>query len=308
VRGDRQPGVALVPDPRVPVVVVPPALQPLRQRGGGGRHHATVGRGQPAQHRVRVPRVGDRDQPAAVGGHLRPGLLGRRPGPVGVGRVISKFTIRDFQNESVLRPGRQLDRHRQQAVSVARLSRARPAEPGPAAAPGPRLAVPGEVRHPAAPVPGSEVERHVDLGRPVDRHDLAQQHRRARVGGHGQRFPALDPGVADPPAAPDQAAGLVVAAPDVPGVGGADGVPPGSAKQPAENSRAVPARHAQPRHRAVRADQGAALAVRDQRVLPQHPGLDQIARTVAHAASTCAIGVACHGIGTSSFGPVHARK
>src|SRR6185312_4163901 len=82
---------------------------------------------------------------------------------------------------------------------------------------------------------------------------------------------ALDPPVADPAAAPDQRPVLVVAAPDVPRVGGRDRVPARTAEQPAEYRRAVPARRAQPRDRPVGPDERAALPVRDQRVLPQHP-------------------------------------
>ena len=48
-----------------------------------------------------------------------------------------KITIRNFQNELVRRPCRQLGRHAQPAVDGPRLGGARPAEPRRAAAPGP---------------------------------------------------------------------------------------------------------------------------------------------------------------------------
>ncbi len=273
-RGDGEAGVALVPDPRVPVVVVAGAFQPLGQRGGGRRHHGAARGGQAVQHRVRVPRVGDGDQVAAVGHDLRPCLFRRRPGAAGVRLLTGKIKIRDFQNELVRRPFRKLDRHAQPAVDGTRLGGARPAEPRRPAAPGPDAPVPFRGHGRVAPVPAPQLEEHGDLGGPVHRLDAAQQHHPAGVGGHGERLPAFDRGRADPPAVPDQGAVLVVAAPDVPRVGGGNGVPARSAEQPAERRRAVPARHAEPRDRSVRRDQGAALAVGDQRVLAQYPGGD----------------------------------
>ena len=274
-RGDSEAGVALVPDPRVPVVVVAAAFQPLGQRRGGRRHHRAARGGQAVQHGVRVPRVRHGDQVAAVGRDPRPGLFRRRPGAAGVRWLIRKITIRNFQNELVRRPFRQLDRHSQPAIDGSRLGGARPAEPRRAAAPGPDAPVPLHGRGAAAPVPAPHVEEHRDLGRPVHRLDAAQQHRPARVGRHGERLPALGRGRADPPAVPDQGAVLVVAAPHVPGIGGGDGVPARAAEQRAERGGTVPARHAQPRDRAVRRDQGAALAVGDERVLAQHAGSDE---------------------------------
>ena len=277
VRGDGDARVALVPDPGVAVVVVPAARQALGQRGGGGRHHGAAGRGEPAQHRVGVPRVGQRDQVIAARCDIRPRLLGRRPALPGVGRLGGELAIGQLKHEVVRRPRCELDPHPQPAVRQPRLARPRPAEPGVAAAAGPGVAVPVEVGHGGAAVARPQVEGHGDLGGAVDRLDPAQQDGPVRVGGHGERFPAFDPGVADPAVAPDQAAALVVAAPHVPGVGRGDRVLAGTAEQAAEGGRAVPARHAEPRDRAVGADHGTALAVGDQRVLAQHARRGQVA-------------------------------
>ena len=296
--GDGEPRVALVTDPRVPVVVVPPALQPLGQRRGGRRHHRAARRGQPAQHGVRVPRVGHGDQVTAVRHDLRPGLLRRRPQRVGIGVLLAKVKITELQNECVLLARRQFHRHAELAVDVPCPPGARPAEPQAAAAPGPHVALPGQARHPFAPVPAAQVEHDRDPRRPVDGLDPPQQHRPARIGGHREGFPALDPAVTDPAAAPDQRPGLVVSAPDVPRVGRRDRVPAGAAEQPAERGRAVPARHAQPGDRPVRPDKRAALTVRDKRVLPQHPRRQHVARPSA---------INSHGVLTSSFPPPHAR-
>jgi hypothetical protein len=266
---DRQAGKALIPDPRVPVVVVAPALQPLRQRCRGGRDHRAAAGRQPAQHGVGVPGVGHRDQVAAVGNDPRPRFLRRRPVSAGIGCLIRKFTIGHFQNEVMVLSSAHFHAHPQPALCPSCPGRARPAEPGPAGPARPAVAVPGDDRRPVPPVP--DVEGHRDLGGAVDRLDPAQQHGPARVGWHRERFSAFDLRVAHPAAAPYQRAVLVIAAPDTPRVGGRDRVPAGAAKEPAQQRRAVPARHAQPHHRAVRADERAALPVRNHRVLPQHP-------------------------------------
>ena len=321
VRGDRDAGVALVPDPGVPVVVVPPALETLGQRGGGGRHHGAAGRGQPAQHRVGVPRVGQRDQVIAAGRDVRPRLLGRGPALPRIRRVGGELAVGQLKHEIVAGPRPRARSASPGARPPAGPARARPAEPGAAAAAGPGLAVPFEVGHGGAPVAGPQVEGHGDLGGAVDRLDPAQQDGPVRVGGHGERFPAFDPGVADPAVAPDQAAALVVAAPDVPWVGRGDRVLAGAAEQAAERGRAVPAGHAQPRDRAVGADDGAALAVGDQRVLAQDARRRQIG---GRRAEPCRASVpppgwprpscpclSCRRIAscaTSLFGRVHARK
>jgi hypothetical protein len=240
-------------------------------------HHRAARRGQPAQHGVRVPRVGHGDQVSAVGHDPRPGLLRRRPQRVGIWVLIAKVKITELQNECVFLARRQFHRHAEPAVDVPRPPGARPAEPQAPAAPGPHVALPGQVRHPSAPVPAAQVEHDRDLRRPVDGFDPPQQHRPVRIGGHREGFPALDPAVADPAAAPDQRPRLVVTAPDVPRAGRRDRVPAGAAEQPAERGRAVPAGHAQPRDRPVRPDKRAALTVRDKRVLPQHPRRQHVA-------------------------------
>ena len=175
--------VALVPDPGVAVVVVAPALKPLGQRRGGRRHHGTAGRGQPAQYRVGVPRVRGRDQVVAVGRDAPPGFLGGRPALAGVGGLRGEFTVGDLQNEIVLRPFRQADPHLEAAVGEPRPARARPAEPGAAAAAGPRLPLPLQARHPAPAELRAQVEDHADLRRPVEGLDPAQQHRRCGSAG-----------------------------------------------------------------------------------------------------------------------------
>jgi hypothetical protein len=91
-----------------------------------------------------------------------------------------------------------------------------------------------------------------------------------RVGRHGERLPAFGPRRANPAAAPDQAAGLVVAPPDIPGIRRGDRVDAAAAEEPAEHRWAVPPWCAQPRDCPVRADHGATLPVGDQGVLAQH--------------------------------------
>ena len=148
---------------------------------------------------------------------------------------------------------------------------ARPTEPDRAAAAGPPPVAVGQPGHLAAPEPGADVQQHVHPRRAVNRFDPPQDDDPARVGRKGERLAALGVrGIAGPPAPPDKAAGLVVPAPDVPRVRRGDGVPALGAEQPAEHGRAVPPWRAQPPDRAVRADQGATLTIRDQGILAQH--------------------------------------
>ena len=270
VRGDRQARVALVADPRVPVVVVPPAFQALRQRGGRGGDHRTAARGQPSQDGVGMAGVPDRDQVRAVGHHGGPGLLGRRPGVVRIGRRAVQRPVGQFQDQVVVAPGGQRQGQRKAVRGAPGPGGARPPEPDRAAAAGPPPVAAGQIGHLAAPEPGADVQQHVHPGRAVDRFDPPQDDDPVRVGRKGQRLPALGVrGIAGPPAPPDEAAGLVVPAPDVPRIRRGDRVPARAAEQPAEDGRAVPPWCAQPADRAVRADQGTTLTIRDQGILAQ---------------------------------------
>jgi hypothetical protein len=115
-------------------------------------------------------------------------------------------------------------------------------------------------------------QQHADPGSAATGDDPAQHHHPADVAGEGRRFPALDHAVAgDPPAAPDQAARLVVAAPHVPHLGRGDGVDSPAADHGGEHGVGVPAGRAHPGDVALRADHRTAFPVRQQRVLAQHP-------------------------------------
>ena len=273
VRRDGQARVALVADPGVPVVVVPAAFQVLGKRRGGGRDHRAAARRQPAQDGVGVAGVARGGEVVARGHHGGPGFLGGGPGPVRVGRLAVERPVGKLEDEVVMAPGGEGHGEGEPVVAGPRAGRARPAEPQAAAAAGPASAGPGQVRHRAAPEPGADIEDHVHPGRPVDGHDAPQDHGAMRIGRHGQGLPAFGSRFgsrrAHPAAPPDQGPGLVVAAPDVPGIGGRDRVGAAAAEQSAEDRRAVPPRRAQPRDRPVGADQGAALPVGDQRVLTQ---------------------------------------
>jgi hypothetical protein len=269
VGGDRQPRVALVPDPGVAVVVVPPALHPLGQRGGGRGDHRAAARRQPAQDGVGVPGVPDADQVLAIRHHGGPGLLRGRPGLARTGRSAVQRAVGQFQDQIVVPALGERQGKGQPIFAGPGPCRARPAEPDRAAAPGPASAGARQAGHAAAPVGGPDVEQHADPGWAVERLDSPQDDGAVRVGRHRQRLPALRPGPAHPAAAPDEGPALVVPAPHVPGVGWGDRVAALAAEQPAEDRGAVPARCAQPRDRPVRADQRTALAVGDQRVLAQ---------------------------------------
>ncbi len=167
--------------------------------------------------------------------------------------------------------GGQVQDHGQPAVAVRpRPPGTRPAEPQAAAAAGPDAALTRQVVRWLPAEARSQVERDPQPGRPVDGLDPAQQHASVRVGRQGQCLAAFGDAARDPAAAPDQASGLVIAAPDVARVRWRHRVAAAPAKQRGEDRRAVPVRHAEPDDRTVRIDQRAPLAVGNEGVLAQH--------------------------------------
>jgi hypothetical protein len=93
----------------------------------------------------------------------------------------------------------------------------------------------GPPRHLAAPGPGPDVKHHLHPGRPVNCLDAPQDHDPVRISGQGERLPAFRPRRARPAAAPDEAAGLVIATPDMPGIRWRDRIGAAAAKEPGED-------------------------------------------------------------------------
>ena len=117
---------------------------------------------------------------------------------------------------------------------------------------------------------GAAVEDHPQGGVVTDRLDPAQQDHPVGVAGEGQGIAALrDRGADQPAAAPDQGARLVGTTPDEARVARLDGVDAGATEQLAEHGVVVPPRCTQEGDVPAGADQGAALAIGDQCVLPQ---------------------------------------
>ena len=98
-RGHRLPGEALVADPGVAVVVVPPLLSPLGQGRRGGRDHRAAAAGQASQHRPRVRDVA-RCQGVRKPWHgVPPGLLRQVPGTVRVRWWVTERVRRDLEHQ-----------------------------------------------------------------------------------------------------------------------------------------------------------------------------------------------------------------
>lgn len=139
--------------------------------------------------------------------------------------------------------------------------------------------VQAQVPHAQAAVVRAQAQPDADRRRAVQGGDLAQQYCAVRRAGQGQGVAAVQVAVlGGPPVAPHPRAVRVVPSPDVPSLG-LDPVGAGPADRRAGQRRAVPARGAQPGDLALRPDQGAALAVGERRVVPQH------ARAVQHLGS-----------------------
>src|SRR4051794_39230914 len=104
----------------------------------------------------------------------------------------------------------------------------------------------------------------------LDRDDPPKEDRASRITGERQCLAALDDAAgADPPAAPDQAGGLVVASPDE-GLLRGHRVHPGPADQRGEDRVTVPAWDAHPAKVPLWAHDHAAFPVGEKGVLPQH--------------------------------------
>ena len=129
VGGDRQARVALVADPGVPVVVVPPAFQAFGQRGGRGGDHRAAARGKPLQDGVGVAGVPRGDQVRAVRHHGGPGFLGGRPGLARLGRRPVQRPVGQLQDQVVVAAGGQRHGEGETVCAAPGPGGAGPAEP-----------------------------------------------------------------------------------------------------------------------------------------------------------------------------------
>ncbi|GAA3481977.1 hypothetical protein GCM10018966_065090 [Streptomyces yanii] len=267
--GDGLADVGLIADPHVPVVVVAALLHALRQAGGGRGDRAAAGAGEAGQDRVGVPgialpdgvrKIGHARRPASFGSppqHI--GRLGRRQGPVG-----------DFQDEVEVLAGLQAHRSAQRRIARADVTRAAEAHLQ-LAGPGrePVLLVAAQLAQRVDAEAGRRAQVDIEAGVTVDGQDPAQHDGAVLIARVGERFSAFDDAArGDPAAAPDEAARLVVSAPDE-RVGGGDGVPAVAADQGSEDGVTVPGGCAHPYDVAARSDQGAAPAVSEQGVVAQ---------------------------------------
>ena len=274
--GGGLPRIALVPDPGVAVVIVAARLRPLRQAGCGGGYHPAVRAGQAGQDRAGVAGVPGGGDPRQRGDRVLPVPLGGVPQPGRAGRLLPEGAVRHLEHQLALLARAERQAHDQSAsgarlpgagaAHVARPPQVQGAEPGVPAA----EVVLVEGLQSRAGETGPGVQHHVDPRRSLPRDDAAQHDGLMGVPGECERLPALDNGVTgDPAAAPDEGAGLVVAAPHET-VLRRDRVCPVAADQRGEDGVGVPAGCAHPDDVPARPDQGPSLPIRDQRVFPQH--------------------------------------
>ena len=266
------PGVALVADPGVAVVVVAPLVRPLGQRHRRGGDHGTGGAGHAAQHGEGLAHVLVGQRPVHRGNGPPPGVLGRRPGPVGVRGVPAAGSSRRSPG-----PGRG-GRRRARRGSAPAASHRAPRRPGPRSSAGAAIpvravhAAPSRATSPmgSLPNPAAAWSETWTRASPATRLDPAQQDRCRGVPRERERLAALDdPRAGDPAPPPDQRALLVPAAPDVPRVARRDGVGPGSADERGEDRVVMPSGGAHPRDVAARPHEGASLTVGQERVVTQ---------------------------------------
>ena len=199
-----------------------------------------------------------------------PALLGARPREVGCREV--ELVEREHQHEIVCLTRLELEHERQLAGGLrSRAGATEPREADLAAAARPRPALgASEVARRLVAEAAAWVQHDIESRRSLARDDPAQNDRTIRARGQGERLAGLDDRVllGHPAAPPDEASGLVVAAPDV-SADRRDGVFATGADQRREDCVVVPPGKAHPREVTARADEDAALAVCEQRVLAQ---------------------------------------
>ena len=249
-RGGGLPGVALVADPDVPVVVVPAGLGPFRAGWWWRRRPSR-----------RWPRS-TRGAPRRTGGHP---CGSRQLGRSGTAAAQAVSVASQAASGSGGRSGRAwslISRMRswcppagtsRPAISPSCRSTGRVLAGAPvhrrcsgAAAAGPGAVRVVQLGEAVSAETGPWGQGDPDLGVAFDGDDAAEQDRAVRVTGERQGFPAFDDAVVgDPAAAPDHAALFVEAAPDEP-VHRGDRVPARSAEQRGEDRVAVPPWRAHP--------------------------------------------------------------
>src|SRR5699024_9535224 len=149
--------------------------------------------------------------------HTRPapGLLGRRPRPVGVHGLV-QGAVGDLQDQVVVAALGHLqveDETHRTVVTPGpdRVAGPAPAHTQPTAASRPAPVPLAHVTQWFVPELGHGLQPYADLGRAVDRFDTPQQDQPVGVAGESEGFTALDDALdGDPPAAPDQRPLLVM--------------------------------------------------------------------------------------------------
>ena len=271
--GGGLPGVALVADPHVPVVVVPAGLRPFGQAGGGRGDHAAAGRGQPAEHRIGPAGISRLQAGIHSGNGCGPGGFGREPAICWVRGLVRERLVADFQNQVVVSAGGHHQIGGQALVPVDRAGRSRRATPAQVqaaapAGPGSVVIVESGQAVPAETRPWLQIDSHRRVA--ADRDHPAEQDGAVLRTGEGQCLAAFDDAVVGhPPAAPDHAALFVEPAPDEP-VHRGDRVSARAVQQCREDRVVVPPWCAHPHDVAARADDGAAFPVGEQGVFAQH--------------------------------------
>ena len=208
----RDPGEALVSDPRVAIVVIAALLGALREAHGRGGDHRAGGARHAGQNSVSVPDIAIADESRGRRRAPAPSLLRRRPCFVGIDG--SDFAPgRDRQHEVVGDPRLQPQLELQVVVATvadgARTGGSVPPEPHPAPTTVPHaVVVTVESRDALFAEIGPQREDDVDLRRLLGTHAPKDRHL-IRTAGQAQRLSALDrTDVGDPPAPPDRACRL----------------------------------------------------------------------------------------------------
>ena len=201
--------IALVSDPHVAVVIVPPCFTALGQAGGGCSHHPAARSCEASQDRVAVASVRGAGAGRQLGNGVSPGRFGCAPCFLGLNRLFWQLTCDNLEDQVVVlaRGNRQV--HGEVPASPVRAGTCcrcpLPTKMVGPTARGPDPAFPLNLGDGIVAIVRSGFEMHAHTGISFRRDDPSKQYRARGFSWKRERLSTFDNAtVGDPTASPDQ--------------------------------------------------------------------------------------------------------